>query len=145
MEEVSTVEDRWLYLLKHAGVAKSLPDFNDDIIAKAIYRLLVNRASERLIMDQANDMVWTEEELDRLALYKIRARERFRTQGLAEGRAEGLAEGRAEGRAEGLAEGVSQNQTDTKAILRDMGVSEEQIAELQTRLEALQQSRQAQK
>lgn len=145
LEEVSTVEDRWLYLLKHAGVAKSLPDFNDDIIAKAIYRLLVNRASERLIMDQANDMVWTEEELDRLALYKIRARERFRTQGLAEGRAEGLAEGRAEGRAEGLAEGVSQNQTDTKAILRDMGVSEEQIAELQTRLEALQQSRQAQK
>ncbi len=86
LEEIETVEDRWLYLLKHAGAAESLPDFSDDIIAKAIRRLLVNRASERLIMDQANDMVWTEEELDRLALYKIRAREKARAEGLAEGR-----------------------------------------------------------
>ena len=96
LEAIETVEDRWLYLLKHAGAAESLPDFNDDIIAKAIRRLLVNRASERLIMDQANDMVWTEEELDRLALYKIRAREKARAQGLAEGRAEGREQERVE-------------------------------------------------
>lgn len=51
-------------------------------------RLLVNRASERLIMDQANDMVWTEEELDRLALYKIRAREKARAEGREQGRIE---------------------------------------------------------
>ena len=40
-------------------------------------------------------MVWTEEELDRLALYKIRAREKARAQGLAEGRAEGWDDARA--------------------------------------------------
>lgn len=43
-------------------------------------------------MDQANDMVWTEEELDRLALYKIRAREKARAEGLAEGREQGRIE-----------------------------------------------------
>ena len=46
-------------------------------------------------MNQANDM---EEEMDRLALYKIRAREKARAQGLAEGRIERRVEGRVEGR-----------------------------------------------
>ena len=61
-EEIVTAEERWLYLLKHAGKAEKLPDFNDTVIAKAIRRILVNGASEKLIKDQANDMVWTEEE-----------------------------------------------------------------------------------
>lgn len=39
-------------------------------------------------MDQANDMVWTEEELDRLALYKIRAREKARAEGREQERIE---------------------------------------------------------
>jgi predicted transposase YdaD len=39
-------------------------------------------------MNQANDMVWTEEELDRLALYKIRAREKARAEGREQERIE---------------------------------------------------------
>lgn len=96
-EEIKTGEDRWLYLLKHAGAAESLPDFNDDVIAKAIKRLLVNNAPEKLLKDQAVDMVLTEEQLDFLASLKVRARK----EGLEEGRAEGKAEGRAEGKIEG--------------------------------------------
>lgn len=84
--EVKTAEDRWLYLLKHAGAAESLPDFNDDVIAKAIRRLLVENASEKLIKDQAKDMVFTEEELDRLALARVRAREKVRAEGRADER-----------------------------------------------------------
>ena len=81
-EEIKTAEDRWLYLLKHAGTAESLPDFKDGIIAKAINRLLVDKASDKLLKDQAKDMVMTEEELDYLAMLKVRARDK----GLAEGR-----------------------------------------------------------
>ena len=81
-EEIKTAEDRWLYLLKHAGTAESLPDFKDDIIAKAINRLLVDKASDKLLKEQAKDMVMTEEELDYLAMLKVRARDK----GLAEGR-----------------------------------------------------------
>ena len=81
-EEIKTAEDRWLYLLKHAGTAENLPDFKDGIIAKAINRLLVDKASEKLLKEQAKDMVMTEEELDYLATLKVRAR--------AEGEAKGF-------------------------------------------------------
>ena len=83
-EEIKTAEDRWLYLLKHAGTAESLPDFKDGIIAKAINRLLVDKASDKLLKEQAKDMVMTEEELDYLAMLKVRAR----SEGKAEGRVE---------------------------------------------------------
>ena len=74
IDEVKTVEDRWLYLLKHAGTAESLPDFNDDVIAKAINRLLVNHASNKDLEKQAANMVMTEEELDFLASVRVKAR-----------------------------------------------------------------------
>ena len=80
-----------------------------------------------------------------------------RAEGHAEGKAEGLAEGRAEGRAEGKAEGLAQGEAkglekgstqtlaDTEAVLRDMGIAQDKIAEMQARLEVLRQSRLAQK
>ena len=47
-------------------------------------------ASEKLIQDQANDMVWTEEELDRWALLEVRAEQKA----IAKGREQGLVQGR---------------------------------------------------
>ena len=38
-----------------------------------------------------------------------------------------------------------QDRDDTKTVLREMGISDKQIAEMQSRLEALRQSRHAQK
>ena len=38
-----------------------------------------------------------------------------------------------------------QDRDDTKIVLREMGISDKQIAEMQSRLEALRQSRHAQK
>ena len=52
-------------------------------------------------------------------------------------RAEGLAEGRAEGRAEGLAEGRAEGHTDVLSVLKDMGLTPEQIAEAKARLAAM--------
>ena len=54
-EEIETDEERWLYLLKHAGKADSLPDFGDPVIAKAIERLLVKNVSEKSLKEQASD------------------------------------------------------------------------------------------
>ncbi len=72
-----------------------------------------------------------------------------RAEGFAKGHDEGLIEGRAEGRKEGREEGREQehleNQADTKAVLQELGVSEEKITEMQTKLEALRQKRLAQK
>lgn len=74
LDAVKTTEDRWLYLLKHAGEADDLPDFGDDVISKAIKRISVKNASETLIKEQARDMIFTEEELDHLAAMRVRAR-----------------------------------------------------------------------
>ena len=107
-EEIVTAEERWLYLLKHAGKAEKLPDFNDSVIAKAIHRILVNRASEKLIKDQANDMVWTEEELDHLALLEVRAEQKGLEKGLEKGLKQGLKQGLEQGLEQGLKQGLEQ-------------------------------------
>ena len=70
--QVKTDEERWLFLLKHAGSAQSLPDFGDETIAKAIQRILVDKASETLLREQVKSMVLTEEELDYLAWIKMK-------------------------------------------------------------------------
>ncbi len=70
--QVKTDEERWLFLLKHAGTAQSLPDFGDETIAKAIRRILVNNASETLLREQVKSMVLTEEEQDYLAWIKMK-------------------------------------------------------------------------
>ncbi|MBP5441591.1 MAG: hypothetical protein J6Y14_11905 [Fibrobacter sp.] len=80
-------------------------------------------------MEQAKNMVMTEEELDYLASLKVRAR--------AEGKAEGLAVGRAEGKAEGRSEGKNEGHADAIDILQGMGLTPEQVAEFKARLEAL--------
>ena len=104
-------------------------------------------------MEQAKNMVMTEEELDYLASLKVRARAEGKAEGLAvgraegkaegiaegraEGRAEGFAEGRAEGKAEGRSEGKNEGHADAIDILQGMGLTPEQVDEFKARLEAL--------
>ena len=124
-KDIVTAEERWLYLLKHAGKAEKLPDFDDSVIAKAIQRILVKQASEKLIKDQANNMVWTEEELDRWALLEVRAERRAiakgRKQGLEQGREEGRVQGREEGRVQGREEGRVQGREEGRVQGREEG------------------------
>lgn len=51
-----------------------------------------------------------------------------------------VAQARAEAHQE-IEDKLAQNKADTEAVLREIGLSEDKIAEVQTRLEALQQSR----
>ena len=78
-------------------------------------------ASEKLLKEQAKNMVMTEEELNYLASLKVRAR--------AEGKAEGLAEGKAEGRAEGITEGANSKARETAAKMLAKNKPIDEIAE----------------
>jgi hypothetical protein len=51
-----------------------------------------------------------------------------------------VAQARAEAHQE-IEDKLAQNKADTEAVLREIGLSEDKIVEVQTRLEALQQSR----
>ena len=110
-DQIRTDEERWLYLLKTAGASDDLPDFGDRVIANAIKRLLVKNASEKLLREQAKNMVMTEEELDYLASLKVRAHD------------EGLAEGEANERAKNAARDKK-----IAEYLRSLGVSEDSVA-----------------
>ena len=118
-DNIRTDEERWLYLLKSAGTSDNLPDFDDRVIANAIKRLLVKTASEKLLREQAKNMVMTEEELDYLASLRVRARE------------EGLEQGRAEGEAKGLEKGLEQGRDNRNVeIALDMLADNKPIEEI---------------
>ena len=161
IEEIDSSIDKWLYLLNHAKDGKELPNFGSEIIQDAIERIKVENASDELLAAQEANMT-TKEDYESWAIgLVINASEKAKAEGFAkghdeglvEGRAEGRKEGRKEGRAEGRAEGREEgreqehleNQADTKAVLQELGVSEEKIAEMQTKLEALRQKRLVQK
>ena len=132
-EKIETAEDRWLYLLKHAGNAENLPDFDDSVIAKAIHRILVDKASEKLIKDQANDMVWTEEELDRWALLEVRAEQKAIAKGHKQGLEQGLIQGLEQGRVEMALDMLADNKP-IEEIVKYSHLPESKILELKASL-----------
>ena len=153
IEEIDSSIDKWLYLLNHAKDGKKLPSFGSEIIQDAIERIKVENASDELLAAQEANMT-TKEDYESWAIGLVinaseKAMAKGRAEGFVKGHDEGLIEGRAEGRKEGREEGREQehleNQADTKAVLQELGVSEEKIAEMQTKLEALRQKRLAQK
>ena len=153
IEEIDSSIDKWLYLLNHAKDGKKLPSFGNEIIQDAIERIKVENASDELLAAQEANMT-TKEDYESWAIgLVINASEKAKAEGFAKGHDEGLVEGRAEGRAEGRKEGRAEgreqerveNKNDTEVVLREMGISEKQIAEMQTKLEALRQKRLAQK
>ena len=67
----------------------------------------------------------------------LKAEAKGRAQGLEEGRAQGLEEGRAQVREQEWLK----HKNNVVTVLREMGFSEEKIAEAQARLETLRQNR----
>ena len=125
--------DKWLYLLNHAKDGNELPNFGSEIIEDAIERIKVANAPDELLAAQEKYMTTKEDYESWAAGLVIHARE----EAMAEGEAKGLEKGREKERVE--------NQADTEAVLRDMGIAQDKIVEMQARLEALRQSRLAQK
>jgi hypothetical protein len=126
---VNGAVDKWLYLLNHAKDGNELPNFGSEIIEDAIERIKVANAPDELLAAQEKYMTTKEDYESWAAGLVIHARE--------DAMAEGLEKGREKERVE--------NQADTEAVLRDMGIAQDKIVEMQARLEALRQSRLAQK
>lgn len=92
-EELENDEDRWLYLLKNAGIAKEeFPKFNNPAIDDAVARIRISEVDDETREAQMACTMSEEEKIGRLALAYVDGRE--------EGREEGREQGREEGREE---------------------------------------------
>ena len=117
--------DRLAYSLKYMHMLEERPEGFEDEFQTMLYR-----AGELAGMSQEQRQQYDKAMTNKLDLY-IQQQEARET-GLAEGRAAGLAEGRAEGRAAGLAEGRAEGASAERERiakrLRELGLSEEIIA-----------------
>lgn len=67
--ELKTDEDRWLYLIKNAGVVKKLPKFNDEVLDNAVKRITVNADRDKKILeDQVACTISIDEQIGRMIL-----------------------------------------------------------------------------
>lgn len=106
---------QWLRVIDGLNEENPVPVPEGSLFARLQEKAKLSIFTEEFLVSEAMNMS------DRL--YEMYVEKKHaRAEGLAEGRAEGLAEGRAEGHA------------DVLNVLKDMGLSPEQIAEAKTRL-----------
>ncbi|WP_254917936.1 hypothetical protein [Fibrobacter sp. UWB3] len=118
-KNISSREDYWLKLLSQGPL--EVPESKDPIFRDALNRLRVSRIKPELLKALEEHM------------FDKHADEAIEAEIWLKAEAKGEARGRERERLE--------NKNDTVTVLRDMGLSEEKIAEAKARLEALQQSR----
>ncbi|MCY4779287.1 Rpn family recombination-promoting nuclease/putative transposase [Sphingobacterium sp. UT-1RO-CII-1] len=139
-EELETIMDQWLYLLKHLSTMDKLPSFLDKRIFDRMFAIgEVGRLKEEDLMSyeaslkQRRDAESVYNSALRsghaagLAVGKAEGLAKGKAEGLAKGLAEGKAEGLAEGKAEGLAEGARKNAIETAKAMKKDGLTIEQI------------------
>ena len=112
---------QWLRVIDGLNKETPVPVPEGSIFARLQERAKLSIFTEEFLVSEAMNMS------DRL--YEMYVEKKH-------ARAEGLAEGRAEGRAIGRTEGRAEGHTDVLSVLKDMGLTPEQIAEVQARLEA---------
>ena len=87
VDELETIEDKWLYLLKHAGSSDKLPKFNDDVLDDAVARITVDLGRDKELLEaQVACTMSIDEQIGRIVL--------AHQEGLEEGREEGREEER---------------------------------------------------
>ena len=109
---------QWLRVIDGLNEESPVPVPEGSIFARLQEKAKLSIFTEEFLVSEAMNMS------DRLYEMYVEKKQ-ARAEGLAEGRAEGRAKGRAEGRADAL------------NVLKDIGLSPEQIAEVQARLDAM--------
>jgi hypothetical protein len=110
--DIDSRESFWLHLL--ASGVPGVPQTDDPIFCKAINNLLVVNASQELLNRQAEMMTFNySHEMDDIEAMLIDAKN------------------------DGREEGLEQGHDDVLSVLRDVGISANQIAEVRTRLAVL--------
>lgn len=78
-DELETDEDRWLYLIKNAGVMQELPNFNNPILDDAVRRITVNTERDKKILeDQVACTISIDEQIGRLFLSYVEGENKAR-------------------------------------------------------------------
>jgi len=118
-DELKTIEDKWLYFLKHAKELNAVPDNMQEQVIQDAFE----------IANQAN---WNKQELETYGKQGILIEDQIQQvqYGKQEGREEGLTEGREEGREEGLTEGRKERNMEIAKNLLAKGIGSDLIAEV---------------
>ncbi|MDR1760329.1 MAG: Rpn family recombination-promoting nuclease/putative transposase [Fibrobacter sp.] len=117
IDELTTIEDKWLYLLKTAGDLRSVPKMNDELFDLAYTRLRVDKQNQVTLLKLAESMVTQAEIND------------CKTLALQEGRQEGREAGRNE-KAREMAREMLKDKASIRTISKYTGLSEEEILKL---------------
>ena len=122
--EIVRPEERWLYLLKNAGLSQELPDFGNGAFESALERIRVASADDELLNSQEAKMV-TQEEIDcRLASAELRGEAR------GEARAEARAEARVNNARREMAKAMLADGIPAERIAAYSGLTEDEIKAL---------------
>lgn len=118
-EELKSVMDQWLYLLKHLSTMDRLPSFLDKRIFGLIFEIgEIGKLTEEELMSYEASL---KHKRDAESVFNS-AKKSGEAKGLAEGKAKGLAEGKALGLAEGKAEGERKKALETAKAFKEMGL-----------------------
>ena len=139
LDELETLYDKWLYLLRNLSRLEERPAALREKIFTRLFEQAEIAKFSRMELHEYEDSLKTYRDLKNSIDTAIlqgheKGLEEGLEQGRAEGRAEGIAEGRAEGIAEGRAEGRAEGQKD-KALeiaqnLRKAGMSIQEISQM---------------
>ena len=137
-EELVTLYDKWLYVLKNLSTLNNRPKaLRDKVFDRLFEEAEIARFTPRELREYEDSRKAYRDLKNSLdtALRQGHAKglEEGHAKGLEEGRAEGLAEGRAEGRAEGMiemAKNLKSLGVDVKTIIQASGLAEDQIEQL---------------
>ena len=136
--KVNSSEEKWLYLLSHAGKSEDLPDFNDPVLSRAIERIRVTSANDELLKEQAKQME-TQDEIDvRIADGVALGMEKGFSKGIAlgmeKGVEKGMAKGLEKGMQQGMQQGLARGTQSVIDVMQSLGYSEEKIDEIKRHL-----------
>ena len=137
-EELVTLYDKWLYVLKNLSTLNNRPKaLRDKVFDRLFEEAEIARFTPRELREYEDSRKAYRDLKNSLdtALRQGHAKglEEGHAKGLEEGRTEGLAEGRAEGRAEGMiemAKNLKSLGVDVKTIIQASGLAEDQIEQL---------------
>lgn len=145
VDQLTSAEDYWFYLIKNLGKTGKSLDIDDSIFKEALARIEVSESNMELLTLQEKNMRDEREYqcciADAIITGREQGFEQGHAEGLAKGHADGLAKGLAEGHAEGLVEGsLVKAHEIAKSMLIDglpiskimsySGLSEEEIKKL---------------
>ena len=88
-DELVTIEDKWLYLLMHAGSSDKLPTFNDRVLDDAVARITVDPGKDKELLEaQVACTMSIDEQIGRIVLAHQEGHEEGLEKGLKQGRKE---------------------------------------------------------